>query len=399
MQKEARRETHTYMLQAPEMPEMKRTNSFSRDPHTSDDDYTASGGNTPCGSRGSSPNTMRESRAPSAALPALTTKQDTFVEPILQEQENQYVLFPIRHEDLWTQYKKAVASFWTVEEVDLSTDFQDYQELTKNEQHFISHVLAFFAASDGIVNENLVANFAKEVKLQEAQCFYGFQIAIENIHSEMYSLLIDTLIANEAEKDRLLGAIDEIECVKDKAEWALKWIESDNFAERLVAFAAVEGIFFSGSFCAIYWLKHTKKGKLPGLTFSNEMISRDEGLHRDFACLLFQRLERPPPPERVHQIVGDAVKCEKKFVTESLPVNLLGMNATLMCEYIEYVADHLLKSMGVEPIYGAGNPFDFMEAISLEGKTNFFEKRVGEYQKAGVMSPKEDREFTLDADF
>jgi ribonucleoside-diphosphate reductase beta chain len=285
-----------------------------------------------------------------------------------------------------------------VEEVDLSNDMNDWVKLSDNERHFISHVLAFFAASDGIVNENLAMKFSNEVQLPEARCFYGFQIAIENIHSEMYSLLIDTYIKNEAQKTHLLQAIDTVPAVTKKAQWALRWIENGSFPERLIAFACVEGIFFSGSFCAIFWLK--KRGLMPGLTFSNELISRDEGLHRDFACLLYSMLEKKLPEDRLLEIVRDAVEMEKEFVTEALPVNLIGINNVMMCQYIEFVADHLLGSLGLSKAYNTANPFDWMEMISLEGKTNFFEKRVGEYAKAGLMNEsKEESMFTLDADF
>ena len=290
-----------------------------------------------------------------------------------------------------------MACFWTAEEVDLGNDMVDWEKLTADERHFISHVLAFFAASDGIVNENLAMRFSNEVQIPEARCFYGFQIAIENIHSEMYSLLIDTYIKDEQQKDHLLRAIETVPSVTKKAEWALRWIDNGSFAERLIAFAAVEGIFFSGSFCSIFWLK--KRGLMPGLTFSNELISRDEGMHRDFACLLYSMLEQKLDEERVHEIIGNAVMMEKEFVTEALPVNLIGINGDLMCEYIEFVADHLLSSLGVSKLYNTANPFDWMELISLEGKTNFFEKRVGEYQKAGVMNSKEENVFALDADF
>jgi len=274
---------------------------------------------------------------------------------------------------------------------------RDWVTLSEGEQHFVSHVLAFFAASDGIVNENLAMRFSNEVQLPEARCFYGFQIAIENIHSEMYSLLIDTYIKDEAQKTHLLSAIETVPAVTKKAEWALRWIDNGSFPERLIAFACVEGIFFSGSFCAVFWLK--KRGLMPGLTFSNELISRDEGLHRDFACLLYGMLENKLPEERVLEIVKNAVEMEKEFVTEALPVNLIGINAGMMCEYIEFVADHLIGSLGLDKHYNTANPFDWMEMISLEGKTNFFEKRVGEYAKAGVMSEAADNMFDLDADF
>jgi ribonucleoside-diphosphate reductase beta chain len=294
-------------------------------------------------------------------------------------------------------YKKAEASFWTAEEIDLSHDQPDWIKMNDGERHFISHVLAFFAASDGIVNENLAVNFMKEVQLPEARCFYGFQIMIENIHSETYSLLIDTYIKDPAEKHRLFHAIETVPCVKKKAEWALRWIGNGSFAERLIAFAAVEGIFFSGSFCSIFWLK--KRGLMPGLTFSNELISRDEGLHCDFACLLYSMLKTKLSREQVTKVITDAVTIEQEFVTDALPVSLIGMNAKMMSQYIEFVADRLLVSLGYPKVYNSQNPFDFMEMISLQGKTNFFEKRVAEYQKSGVMSTKEENVFKLDEDF
>lgn len=319
-------------------------------------------------------------------------------EPILQENKDRFVLFPIKHNDIWEMYKKAEASFWTAEEIDLSGDQNDWAaKLNDDERHFIKHVLAFFAASDGIVNENLAVNFMNEVQYPEARCFYGYQIMIENIHSETYSLLIDTYIKDTQEKDKLFHAIETIPAVKHKAEWALRWIENGGFAERLIAFAAVEGIFFSGSFCSIFWLK--KRGLMPGLTFSNELISRDEGLHCDFACLLYSQLINKLPKEKVSEIITDAVSIEKEFVTEALPVRLIGMNADLMCQYIEFVADRLLVALGCSKVYNATNPFDFMELISLQGKTNFFEKRVAEYQKSGVMGSKETNVFSLEEDF
>jgi len=322
-------------------------------------------------------------------------------EPILQENKNRFVLFPIIHDDIWRFYKKAEASFWTAEEIDLSQDLKDWENLNDGERHFIAHVLAFFAASDGIVNENLAENFVGEVQYTEAKFFYGFQIAIENIHSETYSLLIDTYTKDPEEKERLFHAIDTMDCVKKKAEWALKWIENSTFAERLIAFAAVEGIFFSGSFCSIFWLK--KRGLMPGLSFSNELISRDEGLHCDFACHLYTKhLVNALPEEKVIGIIGDAVTIEKEFVTDALPVDLIGMNANLMCQYIEFVADRLLVELGCRKIYNSNNPFDFMEMISLQGKTNFFEKRVAEYQKAGVLAEGRTNgapKFSLDEDF
>lgn len=322
------------------------------------------------------------------------------IEPILQDNKNRFVLFPIQHDDIWEFYKKAEASFWTAEEIDLSQDLKDWENMNDGEKHFISHVLAFFAASDGIVNENLAEHFVAEVQYTEAKFFYGFQIAMENIHSETYSLLIDTYVKNPSEKDKLFNAIDTMDCVRKKADWALRWIDKGNFQERLIAFAAVEGIFFSGSFCSIFWLK--KRGLMPGLTFSNELISRDEGLHCDFACLLYENhVENKLPKETVIGIIRDAVEIEKEFVTDALPVSLIGMNAELMCQYIEFVADRLLNELVGEKIYGSGNPFDFMEMISLQGKTNFFEKRVGDYQKAGVMKNTDDSapKFSLDEDF
>ena len=323
------------------------------------------------------------------------------LEPILQENKDRFVLFPIQHHDIWKFYKQAEASFWTAEEIDLSQDLKDWENLNEGEQHFIKHVLAFFAASDGIVNENLAEHFVSEVQYTEAKFFYGFQIAIENIHSETYSLLIDTYVKDTKEKDSLLHAIDTLDCVKKKAQWALRWIDQGNFQERLIAFAAVEGIFFSGSFCSIFWLK--KRGLMPGLSFSNELISRDEGLHCDFACHLYtQHLVSKLPDETVIEMIKDAVEIEKEFVTDALPVNLIGMNADLMCEYIEFVADRLLIELIGKKLYNAKNPFDFMEMISLSGKTNFFEKRVGEYQKAGVLgsTDKESgQKFSLNEDF
>jgi ribonucleoside-diphosphate reductase beta chain len=319
-------------------------------------------------------------------------------EKILTHEDNsRFVLFPIKKHDIWDMYKKAEASFWTAEEIDLVDDLTHWRKLSENEQHFIKNVLAFFAASDGIVNENLAENFLSEVKYPEAKAFYGFQVAIENIHSEVYSLLIDTLIKDEVEKNHLFNAIKTIDSVKKKAEWALKWIDSKSFVERLVAFAVVEGIFFSGSFCSIFWLK--KRGLMPGLTFSNELISRDEGLHCDFACLLYRNhILNKLSKEKVLQIVLDAVQIEKEFVTDSLPVSLIGMNAELMSQYIEYVSDRLLKELGLEPYFGTKQPFDFMENIAINGKTNFFEKRVAEYK---MFDPdvKSDAGFSSDEDF
>ncbi|MCO4291968.1 ribonucleoside-diphosphate reductase small subunit [Solitalea sp. MAHUQ-68] len=318
-------------------------------------------------------------------------------EPILQENKERFVLLPIKYPTVWEMYKKAEASFWTAEEIDLSHDLKDWESFNDGERHFISHVLAFFAASDGIVNENLAVNFMSEVQIPEARCYYGFQIMMENIHSETYALLIDTYIKDTVEKNRLFNAIETVPCVKKKAEWALRWIENGTFAERLVAFAAVEGIFFSGSFCSIFWLK--KRGLMPGLTFSNELISRDEGSHCEFACLLYSMLVNKLSQERVHEIITDAVTIEKEFISDALPVSLIGMNAKLMQQYIEFVADRWLVALGYDKIYNATNPFDFMEMISLQGKTNFFEKRVGDYQKSGVMSDKDSNIFSLDEDF
>lgn len=318
-------------------------------------------------------------------------------EILLKENKDRFVLLPINYPKVWEIYKRHEASFWTAEEIDLSGDLKDWANLNDGERHFITHVLAFFAASDGIVNENLAVNFMSEVQIPEARCFYGFQIMMENIHSETYALLIDTYVKDPVEKDRLFHAIDTVPAVKKKAEWALRWINNGNFAERLVAFAAVEGIFFSGSFCSIFWLK--KRGLMPGLTFSNELISRDEGLHCEFACLLYGMLQNKLSQEEVHKIIGDAVAIEKEFITDALPVALIGMNSALMAQYIEFVADRWLSELGYAKIFNATNPFDFMEMISLQGKTNFFEKRVGDYQKAGVMSGKDTQTFSLDEDF
>ena len=320
-------------------------------------------------------------------------------ELLLSEEENRYVIFPIKQEPIWHMYKKAVSSFWTPEEIDLSKDMDDFTKLKDEEQHFIKNVLAFFAASDGIVNENLVERFCNEVQVLEAKFFYGFQIAIENIHSETYSLLIDTYIKDVQEKTRLLNAIDTIPSVKKKAEWAIKWIndESSSFGTRVIAFAAVEGIFFSGSFCSIFWLK--KRGLMPGLCFSNELISRDEGLHTEFAVLMYSMLQDKPTKEEVIQIIQEAVSIEKEFITESLPCSLIGMNETLMKQYIEYVADRLLQMLKIDPVYKTSNPFEWMELISIQGKTNFFEKRVGEYSNKANPGIEEELEFNMESDF
>jgi len=323
-------------------------------------------------------------------------------EYLLEPNMDRFCTFPIKYHDIWEMYKKAEASFWTAEEVDLSEDIKHWETLSNNERHFISHVLAFFASSDGIVLENLGVRFMREIQIPEARCFYGFQIMIENVHGEMYSLLIDNYIKDPEQKFKLFKAIETVPIIKKKAEWALKWINSErSFAERLIAFACVEGIFFSGSFCAIFWIK--KRGMMPGLTFSNELISRDEGLHRDFACLLYTHLQNKLESNVILDIIRSAVEIEKEFVCDALPVNLIGMNKELMTQYIEFVADHLLFSLGNEHFYKTNNPFDFMELISLQGKTNFFEKRVGEYQKAGVMASltndSDDRLFNMDEDF
>ncbi|AAW46341.1 hypothetical protein CNBK0970 [Cryptococcus deneoformans B-3501A] len=306
-------------------------------------------------------------------------------EPLLKETNARFVLFPIKYHEIWQMYKKAQASFWTAEEINLAPDLHDWEnKLNDNERYFIEHVLAFFAASDGIVNENLVERFSAEVQAAEAKSFYGFQIMMENIHAETYSLLIDTYIKDTARRNFLFDAIDTIPCIRKKADWALRWISDKRscFGERLIAFAAVEGIFFSGSFASIFWLK--KRGLMPGLTFSNELISRDEGLHTDFACLLFTHLRRRPHPDTIARIIKEAVTIEQEFLTDALPVSLIGMNAKLMCQYIEFVADRLLVAMGNEKIWNSTNPFDFMEMISLQGKANFFESRVSAYSKSGV---------------
>ena len=325
----------------------------------------------------------------------ITNQED---EVLLRENKDRFVILPINYPAIWEMYKKHEASFWTAEEIDLSDDQKHWDSLSDGESHFVSHVLAFFAASDGIVNENLAVNFMSEVQVPEARCFYGFQIMMENIHSETYALLIDSYIKNPTEKDRLFHAIDTVPCVKKKAEWALKWINNGNFAQRLVAFAAVEGIFFSGSFCSIFWLK--KRGLMPGLTFSNELISRDEGLHCEFACLLYSMLNNKLSKEEVTEIIADAVAIEKEFITDALPVRLIGMNADLMSQYIEFVADRWLVELGYDKLYNATNPFDFMEMISLQGKINFFEKRVGDYQKSGVLNVEaKSQAFSMDEDF
>jgi ribonucleoside-diphosphate reductase subunit M2 len=323
-------------------------------------------------------------------------------EPLLDPNPNRFCAFPIRYQAIWEMYKKAEASFWTAEEIDLSSDVKDWDTLKEGEKHFVKHVLAFFASSDGIVLENLAVRFMKEIQIPEARSFYGFQIAMEGIHSEVYSLLIDTYIKDSEEKNGLFHAIQTIPIIKKKGDWALKWITSSrSFAERLIAFACIEGIFFSGSFCAIFWLK--KRNLMPGLTFSNELISRDEGLHRDFACLVYKHLNESLDEATIVEIVSEAVAIEKEFVCDSLPVSLIGMNKELMSEYIEFVADHLLATLGLPKVYNTVNPFDWMELISLQGKTNFFEKRVADYQKAGVMASLTTTEpanvFVMDEEF
>ena len=321
-------------------------------------------------------------------------------EPILKENEDRFVIFPIQHHDLWEWYKKQEACFWTAEEIDLHQDLTDWStKLNDDERYFIKHILAFFAASDGIVNENLAENFVSEVQYTEAKFFYGFQLMMENIHSETYSLLIDTYVKDEKEKNILFKAIENFPAIAKKAEWALKWVDSPSFAERLIAFAAVEGIFFSGAFCSIFWLK--KRGVMPGLTFSNELISRDEGMHCDFAVHLHNNhLVSKVSKTRITEILTNALDIEREFITESLPVSLIGMNAKLMTQYLEFVTDRLLVELGCEKVYNSTNPFDFMDMISLQGKTNFFEKRVSEYQKAGVLNKEEEKDkFSFDADF
>ena len=320
-------------------------------------------------------------------------------EELLKMNPNRFVILPINYDAVWRMYKKAEGSFWVAEEVDLSKDMKDWEKLTKDEKHFVTHVLAFFAASDGIVNENLASRFMREVQIPEARCFYGFQIAMENVHSEMYSLLIDTYINDKEEKTRLFNAIETVPCVSKKAHWALQWIESEeaDFASRLMAFACVEGIFFSGSFCAIFWLK--ERGVMPGLTTSNEFISRDEGMHTEFACLLYSLLKHKLSKTKAFKMIREAVKIEKEFITESLPCALIGMNAKMMTHYIEFVADRLLLQLDYPKLYETPNPFSFMERIGLEGKDNFFEKRVTNYSKAGVGKTKEEMVFSTEEDF
>lgn len=330
----------------------------------------------------------------------ISAKKPVSKDPLLAPNDDRFVLFPLKYHSVWELYKKHMAVFWTAEEIDLASDINDWEKLNNDERHFISHVLAFFAASDGIVNENLAVRFYKDIQIPEARCFYGFQIAMESIHSEMYSLLIDTYIKDSKEREKLFHATENIAAVAKKAQWAMKWMNSkQSFAHRLIAFAAVEGIFFSGSFCAIFWLK--KRGLMPGLCTSNEFISRDEGLHCEFACHIHSLLtkEEQISLDTIREIITEAVEIEKEFIADALPVSLIGINAELMKQYIEFVADHWLTYLGVDPVYKTANPFEWMELISLEGKTNFFEKRVSEYQRPGILADKTEQSFTLDADF
>ncbi len=320
-------------------------------------------------------------------------------ENLLLPADNRYVLFPIKYNTIWSHYKKQMASFWTAEEIDFSKDEEDWEKLNDNEKHFIKNVIAFFASSDGIVLENLVERFMNDISIPEVRCFYGFQIAMENIHSETYSLLIDKYIKDESEKNKLFNSIETIDCVKQKANWAIKWIndEKSNFATRLIAFVCVEGIFFSGSFCAIYWLK--KRGLMPGLTFSNELISRDEGLHTDFAILLYSMIQNKLSEKTIHEIFKESVEIEKNFIIDSIPCAMIGMNNNLMSEYIEFIADRLLKQLKYKPLYNTKNPFDFMELISMNSKINFFEKRNPDYNIANVNLENKNNNIEFNADF
>ena len=320
-------------------------------------------------------------------------------EKILQSDNNRFVIFPIQHDDIWQAYKKAKASFWTAEEIDLSDDLKDWNEkLTDNERHYVKNILAFFAASDGLVNENLCVNFMSEVQYAEARCYYGFQLMMENIHGETYSLLIDTYIKDKQEKEHLFNALETIPSVKKKGEWAMKWINSESFVERLIAFAVVEGIFFSSSFASIFYMK--KRGLLPGLSFANELISNDENSHKDFACLLYNNhIVDKLPQSRIYEIIQDAIAIEKDFVSDSLPVSLIGMNCGQMCQYLEYVADDLLVTLGCKKLYNATNPFDFMELIAVDKKNNFFENRNSQYTKAGITTGDAASAFDVDDDF
>ena len=320
-------------------------------------------------------------------------------EPLLTDNEDRFVIFPIKHDDLWKKYKNHIAVFWTPEEIDLSKDMKDWEKLNDNERHFIKNILGFFAGSDGIVMENLATRFTREVQWSEAKFFYACQNLMEAIHSETYSLLIDTYITDKQEKHDILHAIQTIPCVQKKAEWAMNWIDSPeaDFATRLIGFAAVEGIFFSGAFCAIFWLK--QRGLMPGLTLSNEFIARDEGLHTDFACALYGRIANRLTKQKVYKIIREAVKIEKFFITKSIPCEMIGMNAKLMSQYIEFVADRLLLQLGYPKAYNAQNPFDFMERISLENKDNFFEKRTSTYAMAGIGKDQKEMSFSTTADF
>lgn len=352
------------------------------------------------------PGLRRDLPAPSEELEWVPEKQahaspGAVDEPFLVRRADRYVLFPIQHRDIWEMYKTHEACFWTAEEIDLSRDKDDWKKLTENERWFIEHVLAFFAASDSIVLENLGVNFIDEIPVAEARCFYGFQMMMENVHSETYSLLIDTYIEDTAHKTHLLNAIETVPCVGGKANWAIKWMNREQpLATRLLAFAAVEGIFFSGSFCAIFWLR--KRGLMHGLCYSNELISRDEGLHTNFACLLFRKLLARPTTAQAHDIIGEALASEKNFICEALPCALIGMNSDLMSQYLEFVADHLLVDLGYPRLFFATNPFEWMELISLTGKTNFFERRVGDYQKSGVKAAASSvlqHSFSVDCEF
>ena len=327
----------------------------------------------------------------------MTTPEPHFIEPLLKPDDNRFVMFPIHNQDIWKMYKKQMDCFWRAEEINLAQDLGDWEKLSSDEKHFISMVLAFFAASDGLVLENLASRFMNDVQVSEARAFYGFQIAMENVHSETYSLLIDTYIRDESEKTRLFNAIENYPCIAKKANWAKKWIGDNrsSFASRLVAFAAIEGIFFSSSFASIYWIK--KRGLMPGLTFSNELISRDEALHTEFAVLLYSKLMKKLNKKRIYEIIQEAVEIEKEFITEAIPCRMIGMNATLMTQYIEFVADRLIVQLGYDKVYNVTNPFDFMELISIESKVNFFERTNAEYALANKSIDKDI--FDLAADF
>ena len=339
---------------------------------------------------------LKRGRTGSVTVPPLSLSSP---EPVLTPNPHRYTLFPVQKPKLYAKYKEHMSTFWVPEEVDLSKDKKDWNKLSMNEQYFLRHILGFFAGSDGIVQENLATRFMGEVQLQEARAFYSIQNAIEQVHSESYSLLIDTYIDDPKVKLETFHAIQTIPCVAKKADWAKRWIDSkdEDFATRLIGFAVVEGIFFSGSFCAIFWLK--QKGIMPGLTTSNEFIARDEGLHTDFACALYEEIVHKVPKAKVQKIIREAVKIEKEFILKSLPCALIGMNSDLMSKYIEFVADRLSAQLGYGKVYNTENPFDFMERISMEGKDNFFEKRVSSYAKAGVGKSVEEQSFGLDAEF